>query len=116
MTISDVKYKTNGEEVTTISGLGNVCMDWDIGHCFFPYLGLGIGYGRTHEEYIDLSSMPNIMVSPVSDTSMNIIAQGIGGISCPCCDYIDVSLEYRYIYKSQSGDNRSIGISVKGYF
>ncbi len=117
--VSDETYKANGEKITTISLLGNVYKDWDIGCCFSPYLGAGIGYGSTKEKFIDVGNFiagSLILIQLACYTETNVIAQGVGGIRYPYCDYIDVSLEYRYIYKRHVNDNHSIGISVKGYF
>ena len=79
--------------------MGNFLYDFNDGGAWNPYLGIGLGLGRTKWHQVQGSRSPTFPVStPVfNDRDSAFQWQGIAGISHPFSAMTDGFVEYRYI-------------------
>lgn len=98
----------------TISVMGNVIYDIDLGYMVTPYVGAGIGYARTqehvsHKDYSDFS---------ISKNHNKFAYQGIAGVRTRICQDTDLGIEYRYFGMTNTyvKNEQNVGISLRHFF
>jgi opacity protein-like surface antigen len=95
--------------ITSISYMANVLVDINLNMSITPYMGFGAGYAQGFTKIHSIGRTWR-------GKSSRFAYQGICGLSCPICEKVEVSLDYRYLVADKHAADQSLSFGIKRYF
>jgi len=100
---------TNDGNVRTFALMANAWYDIDVGMAFTPYLGGGVGWGRSNVDGFLRQNAPGTGISRYDFDESGFVWQAGAGVKYPIADGVTLGLEYRYFRGPEIDNNVFLG-------